>query len=154
MLQKINDKGGLGHHTLEQSDCSCLKLCWAECRGRAHRRAMENLWIPQNPIMCLHSWPGVCCAWSNRPFWRAQHLCRQWMWSPWRAGLARGLLLGCLELLSPLSDTEPEQGDDVPPCWGCRDVLSCTLLPSQRAQWDGFLTGMCTGRWFAWLAAC
>lgn len=154
--EKTDGEGDLGHHALEQSDCSCLKLCWTECREGAHRRAMENLWISQNPTICLLCCAGQVCALPGQtgPSGGAQHLCREWMWSPWRAALGgEELVLGCLELLSHLSATKPEQGDDVWPCWGCRDLLSSTWLPSQRAQledfnWDTHWETVCSAcRW-------
>lgn len=101
---------------------------------------MENLWLSQNPIICLSCCAGQVCAVPAQtgPSGGAQHLCRQWIWSPCRAALGRGWVLGCLELLSHLSGTQPEQGGNVSPCWGCRDLLSSTLLPSQRAQLGDF----------------
>lgn len=73
---------------------------------------MGNLWISQNPTICLLCCAGQVCAVPGQtgPSGEAQHLYRQWMWSPWRAALGgEELFLGCLELLSHLSATEPER---------------------------------------------
>lgn len=125
---------------IEQSDCSCLKLCWPECRGRAHRRAMENLWIPQNPIICPALGPGVSCAGQTGPsggLSSADRGCAVPAELLWVGDWFLGAWSCC-------HTPEPEQ---CLTCWGCRNLLSSTFLPSQRAQLDDSLTG----RWLALL---